>query len=81
MKYFISLLLLSFYFRLLFSAKKSISRYRFSTSHFMRKHEVEFFKHINFYFVSASSMAFAAVFPAPMAKITVAAPVTASPPA
>ena len=34
-----------------------------------------------FYLLSASSMAFAAVLPAPMARITVAAPVTASPPA
>ena len=33
------------------------------------------------YLLSASSMAFAAVLPAPMARITVAAPVTASPPA
>ena len=34
-----------------------------------------------YYFESASSMALAAVFPAPIAEITVAAPVTASPPA
>ena len=34
-----------------------------------------------YFLLRYSSMAFAAVFPAPMAEITVAAPVTASPPA
>ena len=35
----------------------------------------------SYFFARYSSMALAAVLPAPMAKITVAAPVTASPPA
>ena len=34
-----------------------------------------------YFLLRASSMAFAAVLPAPMARMTVAAPVTASPPA